>query len=134
MNVATGQMTMFDLQSEPKQLKVLIACEESQRVCKEFRTLGHEAYSCDVVPCSGGHPEWHIQGDCLPLINGNCEFSTKDSQGRAILHKIVGKWDLIVAHPPCTFLTVTGNRWFNVERYGDKAIARKREREQWNSL
>ena len=57
-------------------MKVLIACEESQRVCIEFRKLGHEAYSCDIEPCSGGHPEWHIQDDVLPLINGNCDFKT----------------------------------------------------------
>ena len=57
-------------------MKVLVACEESQEVCKAFRALGHEAYSCDVQECSGGHPEWHVQGDVLPLINGNCAFST----------------------------------------------------------
>lgn len=57
-------------------MKVLIACEESQRVCTEFRKLGHEAYSCDVIDCSGGHPEWHIKGDCLPLLQGNCTFET----------------------------------------------------------
>lgn len=57
-------------------MKVLIACEESQAVCKAFRKLGYEAYSCDVIECSGGYPEYHIQGDCLPLINGNCTFVT----------------------------------------------------------
>ena len=59
-------------------MKVLIACEESQRVCAEFRQLGHEAYSADLIECSGGHPEWHIQGDALKLINGNCKFKTMD--------------------------------------------------------
>ena len=107
-------------------MKVLIACEESQRVCTAFRELGHEAYSCDIVECSGGHPEWHIQGDCLPLLNGNCEFETIDG-GK---HIIEGKWDLIIAHPPCTFLTCTGNRWFNVERYGEKALKRIEDREE----
>ena len=107
-------------------MKVLIACEESQRVCAAFRELGHEAYSCDIVECSGGHPEWHIQGDCLPLINGNCEFETIDGEK----HVIEGKWDLIIAHPPCTFLTCTGNRWFNVERYGEKALKRIEDREE----
>ena len=97
-------------------LKVLVACEESQRVCSAFREEGHEAYSCDIVECSGGHPEWHIQGDCLPLLNGDCEFETADG-GK---HSIEGKWDLIIAHPPCTYLTVTGNRWFNVEKYEKK--------------
>lgn len=105
-------------------LNVLIACEESQRVCVAFREKGHNAFSCDILPCSGGHPEWHIQGDALPLLNGNCEFATMD--GRR--HKIRGKWDLLIAHPPCTFLTVTGNRWFNVEKYGEKALERVRER------
>jgi len=57
-------------------MKVLVACEESQEVCKAFRALGHEAYSCDIQDCSGGHPEWHIKGDVLPLLNGNCEFVT----------------------------------------------------------
>lgn len=57
-------------------MKVLIACEESQEVCKAFRARGHEAFSCDIQECSGGHPEWHIQGDVLPLLNGNCTFTT----------------------------------------------------------
>ena len=75
-------------------MKVLIACEESQRVCIAFRERGHEAYSCDIQECSGGHPEWHIQGDVLPIINGNCEFETADGQK----HRIDGKWDLLIAH------------------------------------
>lgn len=84
-------------------LKILIACEESQTVCKAFRELGNEAYSCDIQECSGGHPEWHIQGDVLPLLNE--------------------KWDLIIAHPPCTYLSNAGARWLyaggklNEERY-----------------
>lgn len=93
-----------------QKLRVLVACEESQTVTKEFRALGHEAYSCDIEPCSGGFPEWHIQGDVTPLL--------------------AQKWDMIIAFPPCTYLTVTGNRWFNVERYGDKAIQRHKDR-QW---
>ena len=107
-------------------MKVLIACEESQTGCKAFRARGHEAYSCDIVECSGGHPEWHIMQDVIPLLNGNCEFETVDG----IKHKIVGKWDLIIAHPPCRYLTVTGNRWFNVDKYGDKAIERAKLREE----
>ena len=107
-------------------MRVLVACEESQEVCKAFRALGHEAFSCDIQECSGGHPEWHIQGDCLPLLNGNCTFHTADTN----THTQVGKWDLIIAHPPCTYLTVTGNRWFNVERYGDKAVQRIKDREE----
>ena len=91
-----------------------------------FREKGHEAYSCDIIECSGGHPEWHIKQDVLPLLDGNCSFKTEDGTE----HEISGKWDLIIAHPPCTFLTVTGNRWFNVERYGEKAIQRKKDREE----
>ena len=107
-------------------MKVLIACEESQRVCSAFRELGHEAYSCDIIPPSGDHPEWHIQNDCVPLLNGFCEFDTLDGEH----HKIEQKWDLIIAHPPCTYLTVTANRWYNVEKYGDKARERIQLREE----
>lgn len=82
-------------------MKVLVACEESQAVTIELRRLGHEAYSCDVQDCSGGHPEWHIRQDVLPLINGRCEFRTQDGK----LHRIEGRWDMIIAHPPCTYLT-----------------------------
>ena len=107
-------------------MKVLVACEESQRVCMAFRKRGHEAYSCDIQPCSGGHPEWHIMQDVIPLLNGNCELKTTDGT----IHKIEGKWDLLIAHPPCTFLTVSGNRWFNVERYGDRAVERLKARKE----
>lgn len=107
-------------------MNVLIACEESQEVCKAFRAKGHKAFSCDIQECSGGHPEWHIMGDVLPLLNGRCRFQTMDG----VWHEMAGKWDLIIAHPPCTYLTVTGNRWFNVERYGEKAIQRLKDREQ----
>ena len=84
-------------------MRVLVACEESQAVCKAFRERGHEAYSCDLQECSGGHPEWHIQGDALELL------------------KL--KWDLIIAHPPCTYISNAGARWLwaghklNDERY-----------------
>ena len=106
-------------------MRILIACEESQAVCKEMRRLGHEAYSCDIIPCSGGHPEWHIMEDALLIINGKCTFSTSDGDS----HQIDGRWDMIIAFPPCTYLTVTGNRWVNVERYGEKALQRRRNRE-----
>ena len=105
-------------------MKVLVACEESQRVCIEFRKLGHEAYSCDIEPCSGGHPEWHIKCDVMRLINGYCIFTTMDGKN----HYINDKWDMIIAFPPCTYLTVTGNRWFNIDRYGEKAIQRHKDR------
>lgn len=102
-------------------MKILIACEESQRTTMEFRRLGHEAYSCDIQDCSGGHPEYHIKGDALRLINGKCYFKTCDGKR----HRISGKWDLIIAHPPCTYLTNCGNAWFNEERYGSRAVKRK---------
>lgn len=85
-------------------MKVLIACEESQAVCKAFRAKGHEAYSADMQDCSGGHPEWHIKGDVLPIINGNADFVTMDGTA----HRIDGKWDLLIAHPPCTYLSNAG--------------------------
>lgn len=90
-------------------MRILVACEESQAVCMAFREKGHEAYSCDIIPCSGGHPEWHLQQDAIPLLSE--------------------KWDMIIAFPPCTYLTVTGNKWFNVSRYGEKALQRIRDRE-----
>lgn len=105
-------------------MKVLVACEESQEVCKAFRAKGHEAYSADIQEPSGGHPEWHILGDVIPLINGKCKFHTMDGEE----HDISGRWDILIAFPPCTYLTVTGNRWFNVEKYGDKAIQRMNNR------
>ncbi len=77
-------------------MKVLIACEESQAVCKEFRAKGHEAYSCDLLPASGGHPEWHLQQDVSELLLNN--------------------WDLVIAFPPCTDLAVSGARWFPVKQ------------------
>lgn len=87
-------------------MNVLVACEESQRVCTAFRERGYRAFSCDLQMCSGGHPEWHIFGDCLPLLNGNCEFVTQDGE----FHSVDGKWDLIIAHPPCTYLSAVGTR------------------------
>ena len=91
-------------------MRVLVACEESQTVCKAFRELGHEAYSCDIIDCSGGHPEWHLKQDVLPLLK---------------MH-----WDLIIAHPPCTYMSNAGARWLyagkklNEERY-QKGLAGK---------
>ncbi len=105
-------------------MKVLVACEESQEVCKAFRELGHEAYSCDIQEPSGGHPEWHILGDALEAVKCG-SVTTLDGQGHE-----VGKWDLLIAHPPCTYLTVTGNRWFNTVRYGEKAVRRLQLREE----
>ena len=91
-------------------MRILVACEESQAITKEFRKLGHEAFSCDLLPCSGGHPEWHYQQDVFEVINKG--------------------WDMMIAHPPCTFLAVSGARWLynkdgskNVERWENQSKA-----------
>ena len=91
-------------------MRVLVACEESQTITKEFRALGHEAYSCDLLECSGGHPEWHLQGDVFLYVDRG--------------------WDLMIAHPPCTYLSVSGARWLynkdgtvNRERYFNRDLA-----------
>lgn len=81
-------------------MRVLVACEESQAVCIAMRERGHEAYSCDTQEPSGGHPEWHILGDVLPIINGNCTFTTMGG----VHVEVNGPWDLIIAHPPCTYM------------------------------
>lgn len=100
-------------------MNVLIACEESQAVCKAFRARGHRAFSCDLYECSGGHPEWHINGDALAVINGNCKFTTQDGKE----HEQRGQWDILIAHPPCTYLSNAGanSLWrgkkLNLERY-----------------
>lgn len=93
-------------------MQILIACEESQAVCKEMRRLGHECYSCDIQECSGGHPEWHIMADVIPLLNGRCSFATMDGAG----HTIQGRWDMIIAHPPCTDIAASGAAWFKKKR------------------
>tara|TARA_R110000824_G_C15025644_1_gene658822 strand:- start:84 stop:710 length:627 start_codon:yes stop_codon:yes gene_type:complete len=90
-------------------MKILVACEESQTVTKELRLLGHDAFSCDLEPCSGGKPEWHIQGDAL-----------KEAYS--------GKYDMMIAHPPCTYLTVTGNKWMKPE-FKDRFPNRQQQRE-----
>ena len=92
-------------------MKILVACEESQRVCIELRKLGHEAYSCDILPCSGGHPEWHLQQDVTPLLKE--------------------KWDMIIGFPPCTYLSNAGARHLykggklNEDRYKKGLLAKE---------
>ena len=122
-------------------MKVLIACEESQTVCKAFRAKGHEAYSCDIVEPSGGHPEWHIKGDVIKLIRPDiliCSFDRntpnemwgtfRTMDGK--IHELPARWDLIIAHPPCTYLSNAGARWLyaggrlNIDRY-KKGLAGK---------
>lgn len=93
-----------------KIIKVLIGCEESQAICKEFRLLGHEAYSCDLLPCSGGHPEWHLQMDVFEAIE-------------------LKKWDLAIFHPECTRLTVTANKWYKPE-FSDRFPTIHQDREE----
>lgn len=102
-------------------MNILLACEESQEVCKAFRAKGHEAYSCDIIECSGGHPEWHIRGDVLPILNGYCAFVTMDNESH---YDVWSKnWDMIIAFPPCTHLAVSGAAWFEKKR----ADGRQRE-------
>lgn len=91
-------------------MRVLVACEESQAVTKEFRALGHEAFSCDIQDCSGGHPEWHIKGDVLAILNDG--------------------WDMMIAFPPCTYFSRAGNGWFNIDKYGERAVERYKKREE----
>lgn len=104
-------------------MKVLIACEESQTVCKAFRALGHEAYSCDVQEPSGGRPEWHILGDALEAVKGG-EIVTMDGQRHDI-----GKWEMLIAHPPCTYLALAGNKWFKPE-FADRFPDRQKQRKE----
>lgn len=88
-------------------MNVLIACEESQTVTKEFRKLGHEAYSCDLLECSGGHPEWHFDCDIFEVIENR--GGTLQNGKQAFIE---GKWDMMIGHPPCTYLSVSGARWY----------------------
>jgi hypothetical protein len=84
-------------------VRVLVACEESQEVCKAFRELGHEAYSCDIMPCSGGHPEWHIQCDVLEILGEQMRIVTQNG-----IEHWIDEWDLMIAHPPCTYISKAG--------------------------
>lgn len=104
-----------------KILNVLVACEESQRVCTEFRKLGHNAYSCDLLPCSGGHPEWHFKCDVLEIIKN--KGGTLENGDTAFID---GNWDIMIAHPPCTFLAVSGAKWFYHPDDKDKPIEQRR--------
>lgn len=108
-------------------MNILVACEESQRVTNEFRKRGHNAFSCDIIDCSGGHSEWHIKQNVLLLINGNCTFKTVDG----VSHTIDNKWDMIIAHPPCTRLCTTSQRWLY---YGDIEYRSKKISEQQKAI
>lgn len=102
-------------------MKVLIACEESQTVCKAFRARGHEAYSCDIQEPSGGHPEWHIKGDVLPILNGG-SFTTEGGYDVTI-----DRWDLIIAHPPCTYLSNVATRSFSLRCTAAEKVVKRWE-------
>lgn len=120
-------------------MNVLIACEESQVVCKAFREKGHNAYSCDLLPCSGGRPEWHIKCDVSRILNPEfclipdtydrifgIGFITCDQK-----YHFVHKWDLIIAHPPCTRLCITGQRWLY---YGSEDYRKQKRSEQEEAI
>ena len=113
-------------------MKILVACEESQAVTIELRKLGHEAYSCDIIPCSGGHPEWHIQSDVMKVLK---PWKHEEEYEPYISFCTVSgdfhyfeKWDMIIAFPPCTYLTCTGNKWFKPE-YESRFPTRRKDRE-----
>jgi hypothetical protein len=105
-------------------MNVLVACEESQIVCKEFLKKGHNAFSCDIIAPSGDRPDRHILGDVMEVLNAPTGFSTMNGT-----FHFITKWDLIIAHPPCTYLCRSGCKHYNVELYGDKAIERQKKRE-----
>lgn len=107
-------------------MKILIACEESQRVCLAFRRKGHEAYSADLQECSGCHPEYHIKGDVLKVLNGPTGFITQDNT-----YHFIDKWDMVIAHPPCTRLCNSGQRWLY---WGDEEYRAKREKNKKKPL
>lgn len=107
-------------------MNVLIACEESQTVCIAFRNKGHNAFSCDIQDCSGGHPEWHIKNDALKILSGG-QLTTVDGK-----EHYIPKWDLLIAHPPCTYLSNVCTRGFSlrvtepqkvVDRWNERAKA-----------
>lgn len=106
-------------------MKVLIACECSQTVCIEFRNLGVECYSCDIEKEYGGHPEWHIQCNVLNVLHGNCEVKTNDGEAHYI-----DKWDLVIAHPPCTYLSNAQLGMYNEQKYGKKYVSERMRKRQ----
>ena len=99
-------------------MNILVACEESQAVCKAFRAKGHNAFSCNIVPCSGGRPEWHILGDVSIILNGHCHIFTMTGK-----HYFIEKWDMIIAFPPCTNLASSGARWFKEKQADGRQAA-----------
>lgn len=119
-------------------MKILVACEESQAVTIELRALGHEAYSCDIMECSGGHPEWHIKGDVLPLLSPGKHYGVYENVAILGLELQDGsminppeKWDMIIAFPPCIYLTNAGTRHYSLKcNPVEKVEARKIKRQE----
>jgi len=99
-------------------MNVIIVCEESQATCIEFRKRGHNAFSCDLQTSSGGHPEWHFNLDCFEVLK--CGLLTLENEEKIF----IDKWDLLIGHPPCTFLSNVGNTWFNIDKYFFEAAIR----------
>lgn len=110
-------------------IKILIGCEESQAISNAFRSLGFEAYSysCDLMECSGGHPEYHVQGDVSQFFKNNDGYHFKTMDG---VEHYVDKFDLMIFHPTCTYLCIAANKYYDEEKYGQKAIERKEKREE----
>lgn len=106
-------------------MKILIACECSQTICIEFRKLGVECYSCDINEEYGGHPEWHIKGDCIDVMYGSCDFVTRDGKRHHM-----DKWDCVIAHPPCTYLCRAQSCLYNCERFGDRYVDNRLEKQR----
>ena len=103
-------------------MKVLVACEESQTIAKAFRARGHEAFSADIQLCGGGCPQWHIHGDVIPYINGDCTLQTENGD----VHTIAGQWDLLIAHPPCTYLSSVNNRHMSLRMNTPERVEARR--------
>ena len=103
-------------------MKILVACEESQAVTKELRNLGHDAYSCDLLPSSGGRPEWHFQENVFKVIDENGGYLENGEFIDGSLH-----WEMMIAHPPCTYLAVSGARWMYHPDQGDRPISERDE-------
>ena len=104
-----------------KKLNILVACEESQAITKELRLLGHNAFSCDLLPCSGGHPEWHFNMDVFKVIKNK---GGQLQNGEKI--KLINRWEMMIAHPPCTFLAVSGARWYYHPEDSELSFANRR--------
>jgi len=102
-------------------MRILVACEESQAITKELRKLGHDAYSWDLLPCSGGHPEWHFQEDVFKIIENHGGILQNGEENIS-----TDQWEMMIAHPPCTFLAVSGARWYYHPEDKDMPVQNRR--------